>query len=305
MSASRPVWGNGPGRLHSAPLPLTITDPDIGTARPGETKAFGKVYRVEFKKDELHLSVRNPRKVGSPENDGGAWKIKNTEDGYLAAWDEGGRRLWLVDGPEVQKLNLSQTWKDAGRWSLDQTDGTFGNMPKGVRKALGIPAPEKTTAPPQTSVMGRSLDSVASTTDRSTLTELYGPDAATLKANTFEMPLYGEAGNPQLLVPKKGNAYYISLAEKVYGPIASDPTQDFNLYALMRQKLAEVPNRDGLAVLERMIELGNGPLLNLSFRLMGELENPQVPFDYDGIFNAGIRAGIEDRRRPESSRQRS
>lgn len=289
-----PGLGEWTGRLHSAPLPLSITDPNIGTAKAGETRTFGKSYRVEFKEDELHLAVSNRRKTSSPHNDGGVWKIKNPEAGYLVAWDVGSSRLWLLDGSEVQKLNLAQTWRDVGRWRIDETDGTFGNMPKGVRQALGIPDFKKAAVEPKTSIMGRSLDNVASTTDRSTLTELYEPDGETLKANIFEMPLDGAAGNPQLLAPKVGNAYYISQGEKVYGPIESDPAQDLNLYALMRRKLDEVPNREGLAVLERMIKQGNGPLLNLSFRLMGELDEPQVPFDYDEIFYAMVRARIED-----------
>ncbi|MEM7013017.1 MAG: M56 family metallopeptidase, partial [Verrucomicrobiota bacterium] len=294
-----PGLGEWTGRLHAAPLPIRITDPKIGTAKPGETRTFDKIYRVEFRDEELRLAVSNPRKTESFHNDGGAWKIKNPENGYLAAWDVGGSRLWLVDGPEVQKLSFSQTWKDAGRWPIEQADGNFGNMPKGVRQALRIPAFEAAVENPNTSVMGRSLDNVSSTTDRSTLTEIYEPDGETLKADVFEMPLVGAAGNPQLLAPKNGDVYYIAQAEKVYGPIESDPAQDLNLSALMRKKLAEEPNREGLAVLERMIRKGNGPLLNLSFRLLGELEEPQVPFDFDGIFDAMIGSSIEDRQGPK------
>jgi hypothetical protein len=66
------------------------------------------------------------------------------------------------------------------------------------------------------------------------------------------------------------------------------------LYSLMQEKLAERPNREGLAVLEQMMKLGNGPLRNLSFRLLGEMEQPQDPFDYDGIFHTMVRVGIED-----------
>ncbi len=287
-----PGIGEWTGRLHSDPLPLKITSPVVSTAKPGDVKEFGKSYRIDFKTGEMTLTMPLSQR-SKFEVSGGSWNIKTKGGEYQAAWDEGGKRLWLKNGNEIQKLRISRGWIDAGRWPLSKADGPLGDMPDGVRKVLNLPALKEITATPKISVRGRSLDGIGSTSDRSLLDELYD-QSGKLKANIFEMPLFGESGDPTLFVTKVGTSYYVSLNEKVYGPIEGDPAMDLNLYLLMQQKLAEVPNVEGLTVLERMIKVGNGPLLNLSYRILGELKEPQAPVDYDGLFYTKIRATIAD-----------
>lgn len=153
-----PGLGEWTGVLYAAPLQVQLTEPAVGTARPGDVREDRGLDRIQFKPDRLILSHPAPGKTGSHSYivgaDGnwptaaGEWPIARPDDGYLAAWDEGNRRLWILNGPTVQKLDLTGgTLRDAGSWPASTPADGYGDMPPGVREALGVPRAESASAP--------------------------------------------------------------------------------------------------------------------------------------------------------------
>lgn len=155
-----PGLGEWTGTLRAATLPVRLTDPVIGTAKPGDVREDRRLDRIQFKPDRLLLSHPAPGMTGSHSfvvgADGnwptfaGGWLIAQPELGYLAAWDEGNRRLWYVNGTTVQKLDLAEgALRDAGSWPVTTPADGYGDMPPGVRTALGLPRAENPSVTPE------------------------------------------------------------------------------------------------------------------------------------------------------------
>ncbi|MFN0129394.1 MAG: SecDF P1 head subdomain-containing protein, partial [Verrucomicrobiales bacterium] len=155
-----PGLGEWTGTLHAAALPVRLTEPAIGTARPGDVREDRRLDRIQFKPDRIVLSRPAPGMTGSHsfvvDAAGhwptlvGEWLVARPDLGYLAAWDEGNRRLWYVNGPTVQKLDFSgSALRDAGSWpATTPTDG-YGDMPPGVRAAFGLPRAKHPSITPE------------------------------------------------------------------------------------------------------------------------------------------------------------
>ncbi len=311
-----PGLGEWSGILAAAPITFTITDPSISIARPGDAREFEKLYRIQFQKGQLALSFRAPGMTHNHSYDVGKdgnwpalkgnWKIADPSGEFLAAWDDGSRRLWYVDSTGVQKLDVGENWIDSGHWTLEQASGELGGMPQGVRKALKLPDkiaqnPNATAATPN--VRGFSLAGIPSTNDRAKLPDIFYPKdtaAAQLvpKADVFHAILPGEPGQPVLYVPHSGGKFYLELKGEIYGPVNSNPSVELSLTKLLRDLIGQKPNAPALALLENMVTNGRGPIRELAFRMLGELKEPETPFDYDALFHAHIAAGIEDEHGP-------
>jgi hypothetical protein len=145
-----PGLGEWIGTLQAAPVSFRLNGPSIATGKPGTVVEMEKMHRIQFQKGQIVLSHRRD---GLPGDDswmvdangnwpvlGGTWKIADPGGDYLAAWDEGGTRLWYVDGTGIQKLDISDSFVDAGHWTMTEAGGDLANMPAGVRKALKLPA---------------------------------------------------------------------------------------------------------------------------------------------------------------------
>jgi beta-lactamase regulating signal transducer with metallopeptidase domain len=307
-----PGLGEWTGVLNATPIAIQILAPSVATGKPGTAVEFGKAHRIQFQKRQLVLSHPAPGLThtgtwavdakGNWPMPGGTWRIADPAGDYVAAWDEGGSRLWYVDGTGIQRLDIGEKFTDAGYWAMEEATGDLANMPDGVRTALGLPAKKAATAIPDAAapvVRGLSLKDTPSTTDHSSLPDLYEanpskPGQFQQKANVFDMPLSGEKDAPVLKVPKTRQIFYLEFMGRTYGPFTGDAAVELGLTQLVRQKLAQVPNHEGLALLEKMIRKGSEPIRVCACRLVAELPEPKSAFDYDGIFDAVIAYSCEE-----------
>lgn len=308
-----PGLGEWRGSLNAPPIAVRILPPKVSVAKPGMAEEFARIHRIVFQKGKLLLSHPAPGLThtgtyvkdasGNWPSSGGSWRVHDPGGDYVAAWDEGGMRVWVVDATGIQRLDLGENFTDGGYWALEEATGDLGAMPDGVRAALKLPARKVDAPSPQPTadaltVRGVSLQDVPSTKDRGRLPDLFEPDPKEpgqfrQKAGVFDFPLVGEKDNPVLFVPKGRPVFYLEFRSRIYGPITGDAAVELGLTQLLRQKLAEVPNREGLALLEKMIRSGSEPIRTCACRIMGELPVPPLPFDYDGIFHAAIGYSIE------------
>lgn len=145
-----PGLGEWIGTLQAAPVSFRLNGPSIGTGKPGTVVEIEKMHRIQFQKGQIVLSHRAPGLTGTRswvvDADGnwpvfgGTWKIADPGGDYLAAWDEGGTRLWYVDSTGIQRLDIADKFVDAGHWTMAEAGGELANMPEGVRQALKLPA---------------------------------------------------------------------------------------------------------------------------------------------------------------------
>ncbi|MGK0189371.1 MAG: hypothetical protein ACI9R3_005188 [Verrucomicrobiales bacterium] len=73
---------------------------------------------------------------------GSTWNTRDPAGEFLAAWDEGGTRLWYVDSLGIQRLNIAERFQDGGFWPMAHASDDLAGMPDGVRTALDLPAKE-------------------------------------------------------------------------------------------------------------------------------------------------------------------
>ncbi len=311
-----PGLGEWTGTLQAAPITFHFTAPAVDTAKPGSFIEIETTYRLQFQKGQIVLSLRANGMthaatwmVDESENwptPGGNWKTTDPSGDYLAAWDVGSTRLWYVDSSGVQRLDIGRQLVDGGHWTMAEATGPLGNMPDKVRQALKLPAkksPEISSDGPM--VRGISLAGVESTDDPLSLTEIFesvSPPPASndlsrrayqTKPGIFEMPLYGEKPSTTLVVPKERREYYLELMGRIYGPIAGNAAEDLGLAEIIRGKIVEKPNLEGVVLLENLLRNGSEPLRALACRLVVDLPESTGPFDYDTIFRAGIDYSIE------------
>lgn len=154
-------------------------------------------------------------------------------------------------------------------------------------------------------VRGVSLAGVKSTDDPLSLTDILESVSSDtivddhsgrkyqVRPGIFEMPLYGEKNPTTLLVPKERREYYLDLRGRVYGPIVGNAAEDLGLAEIIRKKIVEKPNHEGLVLMENMLRNGSEPLRALACRLAVDLPESAGPFDYEMIFRAGIDYSIE------------
>ena len=150
-----PRMYSGPGEwigtLTIKPLSVRIAEPKIAVAKPGSTAEFARIHRLQFQPGEIVLTHPLPGKTGTGTysvgshggwpTPGGTWKVADPAGDYLAAWDEGGTRLWYADATGVQYLEMERGagFFRAQHWTADETKGDLADMPDGVRQALKLP----------------------------------------------------------------------------------------------------------------------------------------------------------------------
>ena len=149
-----PGLGEWTGTLQAAPIPVQLVDPTVAIATPGVAVELERLHRIQFKKSKLVLSHRASGLTGSNTwavdehgnwpTPGGTWTTSDPTEDYVAAWDEGGTRLWYVDSTGIQRLDIEKEFQDAGFWPLEEAGGDLADMPDGVREALDLPARNRT-----------------------------------------------------------------------------------------------------------------------------------------------------------------
>ena len=136
-------------------MEISFAPPEITVARPGDLSNFSSRYRLRFEDGSVSLihreagpkegTVADTREVnGHPADidaiipDRERWKHPGIA--YLAAWDEGGRRLWIRKGDHgIQCLVIhNDAFHDGGHWSMRSRYDHLAHMPKGVRTALDL-----------------------------------------------------------------------------------------------------------------------------------------------------------------------
>lgn len=286
------------GTLLMKPMEITVSEPEIKTARPGDIVELSDRHRLQFEKEVINLS----HYAGWPGLTGTIngsrwdptrreWKITDPSGEYLAAWDVGGTRLWYVDDTGIQYLEIEDTLVSKGHWSMPEATGSLAEMPEGVRRALKLPAKVSANAnppgsqkisqsPPAPIIRGFSLEGVPCTLDSASIDRIYKRSAY-----LFEMPIYDSKDTPWLKFPTgaEKREYYIELNGLTYGPIAGSGVEDLKLMELLREKLASEDRADALLRLRKMVFSKDTLLKEQARALMLELKQPAWRYDYDEL----------------------
>ncbi len=303
-----PGLGEWTGALTAPPLKLRIAEPTIGSAKAGDVAELRKLDRIQFESERLLLSRPAPGMTGSHSyvvgSEGnwpsfaGEWKLPQPDLGYSAAWDEGNRRLWLVNGPTVHKLDFSgDTWRQSGTWPVTTPGDGYGDMPQGVMTALQLP---KTNVPASMTPMirGVSLEGVPVREDIAPIPELYEPvpgkpGEVRPKPSTFFMSLSpGEAG-PWLSHAAGTRHFYLSVRpnpevvkDLVYGPIEGHPVDRLNLAGWLKESPTHKDPGYARRAARNMLATGDGPLAALAAEWLGGFAPPPAPQDHDWLIAA-------------------
>ena len=155
LKADRPEAPPGAEDAWKGPWPHPET---VRTGKPGEVLEIDRKYRFQFLKDKIVMSRPGKNQVdpgayaigadGAWPTPGGSYPISGSDTGYVCGFDPVGERLWLIVRQTIVQLDYGGDqrffWRGSpmgsGLWNMaEASSSTLGNMPDGVREALGLP----------------------------------------------------------------------------------------------------------------------------------------------------------------------
>ena len=99
------------------PIDFEILPPTVSSAEAGDVVELIR-GKLEFRRDSIWLALPSPGKSQNlrfmPPHS--MWDVPDDQNPYLAAWEDAGARIWVVDTTRVYLLEIGEKLVESGRW---------------------------------------------------------------------------------------------------------------------------------------------------------------------------------------------